>query len=132
VDVEVPRARLDRDLIRRALANFVENAQKYAPAGTEIVLEAKARAGGGVILGVAAAGPGVPAALRPKIFEPYVRLERDAAQRARTSHGLGLAFCRLSAKTHGGRVWIDDVEPKGAAFRIELPAVLGGPHPTRS
>jgi len=67
-------------------------------------------------------GPGIPDGMRGAIFDPFVRLSRDSEQ-ARTSSGLGLAFCRAVARVHGGRIWVEPNEPKGSVFCLELPGV---------
>ena len=66
-------------------------------------------------------GPGIPAADREAVFEKFVRLDKDDRNRGALNHGLGLTFCQLAAKTHGGRIWIEDNEPKGSCFCVEIP-----------
>jgi len=106
----------DRDLILRTVENLVDNAIRYAPEHTDISLTAAADAGG-IELRVADAGPGVPEELRGLVFERFVQAEEG---RARTSRGLGLAFCKVAVEAHGGRIWIEDATP-GAIFCIRIP-----------
>jgi signal transduction histidine kinase len=106
----------DPDLVRRLLENLVDNALRYAPEESVIALTAAAF-DGEVEIRVADAGPGVPEAHRVRVFERFVQTG-DAP--ARNSRGLGLAFCKVVAEAHGGRIWIEDAAP-GAVFCIRLP-----------
>lgn len=113
---EVP---LDRDLMRRVVENLVDNCLKYSPTGSAVHL-ALEHGSQGVTLTVTDEGPGVPDNKRSQIFEPFTRIEL-MDEHARTSHGLGLAFCKLAVEAHGGQVSVSNVEPHGARFRVELP-----------
>lgn len=112
--VDVHSAHIDHDLIRRVLANLVENAIRHAPEGSAITVSVCRTDPATLLLRVADAGPGVPAELRPHLFE------RFASAGPRANHGLGLAFCRVAATVHGGRIWVEDGEP-GAVFCVEIP-----------
>jgi signal transduction histidine kinase len=105
----------DPDLLQRVLANLIENAIRHAPEGTTVEVRATA-AERGVVLRVADAGPGVPAALREQVFE---RFARGGAEPARANRGLGLAFCKLAVEAHGGSIWIEDAAP-GAIFCVRI------------
>ena len=63
----------------------------------------------------------MPPQERGKIFDRFVRLERDAEHHARVSSGLGLSFCRIAVEAHGGRIWVEDNEPAGSCFCVALP-----------
>jgi signal transduction histidine kinase len=103
-------------LLRRAVRNLLENARRYA-AG-EILLTLR-QSDHQVEIRVSDRGPGVPPALRERIFEPFYRLpgatERDGGV------GLGLALVKSIARRHGGRVFCEDRPGGGACFVIELP-----------
>ena len=118
---DVKRNVVDRDLLLRLLENLLDNALKYSPPGGTINLEATAT-NGYLDFCIRDQGPGIPGAYRERIFEKYVQLEETATSLARTSRGLGLVFCRLAAEAHGGRIWVEDNQPKGAAFRVRLRA----------
>lgn len=108
--------RADGDLLRRVIENLVENALRYAPRGSSVQVTA-ADDGDWVVLGVSDRGPGVPAALRETVFDRYARFDKTAA---RTSRGLGLAFCRVAVEAHGGAISVEDNDP-GARFVVRLP-----------
>lgn len=106
----------DPELIRRVLENLVDNAIRHAPAGTHVRITSALR-DASVELRVADAGPGVPPALRDRVFDRFV--QGDTASRA--GRGLGLAFCKLAVEAHGGAIWIEDADP-GAVFCVRLTA----------
>lgn len=109
----------DARLVRQALVNLVDNALKYGSAGQRIVLSAEQH-GRTIRISVDDEGPGIPAAQRDRIFEPYARLEHQASER--TGTGLGLAVVREIAQACGGRVWVEERKPRGLRAVMELPA----------
>jgi signal transduction histidine kinase len=118
--VEAEHVRADADLLRRALTNLVENAIRHAPEGTSVTITVAGR-DGAVEVRVADAGKGVPAAMRDRIFDPFVQLDGDADRSvSRSGRGLGLAFCKLVVECHGGTIWIEDANP-GAIFVMGIP-----------
>jgi two-component system sensor histidine kinase/response regulator len=117
--IEADRIHADEDLFRRMLTNLVENAIRYAPPGTSVLVTA-ARVAGGTELRVADAGSGVPPEMREKVFDPFVQVESGASTVARSGRGLGLTFCKVAVEAHGGRIWVEDGAP-GAIFCVRLP-----------
>jgi len=109
----------DEDLLRRMLANLVENAIRNAPAETQVSIEGTL-ASDAVELRVRDAGKGIPAEMREKIFDPFVQLEGSSSSTSRSGRGLGLTFCKLAAEAHGGTIWVEDAAP-GAALCVRLP-----------
>ena len=112
-DVDAPRLSADPDLLRRVIANLVDNAIRHAPEGSEIRVAAR-RAPGGVELRITDEGPGVPEDLRETVFDRF-----HSTGAARTNRGLGLAFCKVAVEAHGGRIWIEDASP-GAVFCVRI------------
>jgi len=98
-----------------ALSNLVANALRYTSRGGEIRIEAGA-SDGQVHIAVADTGPGIPPALRERIFERFVQGDRPG------SAGLGLAIVRDIVQAHGGRILLDSELGKGTRFTLELPA----------
>ncbi|HSB20452.1 MAG TPA: HAMP domain-containing sensor histidine kinase [Anaeromyxobacteraceae bacterium] len=111
----------DRDLLRRVLDNLLDNSFKYTPPGGTIGVECRPGGPGEVELRVRDEGPGIPEAMRERIFDKYFRLDRDAFVHGRVSRGLGLVFCRAAAEAHGGRIWVEDNVPRGTTFCLRLP-----------
>jgi len=116
VDGPPLQVRGDERLLRRALRNLLENARRYG--GGEVQVEL-ARAGDAVELSVGDRGPGVPDALRERIFEPFYRLPGHAEQAGGV--GLGLSLVRQIAERHGGRVRCEARSGGGSRFVLALP-----------
>ncbi len=110
----------DPDALFRLATNLIANAAVYTNAGTSVEVASGTR-GSEVFLEVRDRGPGVPAADRSRIFERFVRLD-EARGRHPEGSGLGLAIVDQVARTHGGRVEVEDRPGGGAIFRVVLPA----------
>lgn len=108
----------DARLLRLVLFNLIDNAFKHGPPGDSIRVEA-ARDGGLVRLRVANSGTPIPAALRERIFERYVRAGSE--QRDAGVGGLGLSVVRWVAEAHGGGARMVDAA-EGNCFEVTLPA----------
>jgi two-component system sensor histidine kinase/response regulator len=125
----------DRDLVRRIVENLIDNAYKYGPKQATISVEVlPATMGGGaepaVEIRVRDQGAGIPEAYRQIVFEKYGRAGGPAMHEGRSSHGLGLVFCRRAVTVHGGAIWIDDQATRGNCFCVRLPVArlpLGAP-----
>ena len=109
-------------LLRRMLRNLLENAHRYGGhEGVEVVLQSQTREDRHwVVLRVRDRGPGVPVALRERIFEPFYRLPGVSEREGGV--GLGLALVRSIVQRHGGQVRCEDRAGGGAEFVVELPA----------
>lgn len=109
------RATVDAGAVRQAVDNLLANALRFAPVGSEVMLEVTAKEGVAA-LSVTDSGPGIPEAEREAVFEPFHR----AAGGQRKGAGLGLTIVREVARAHGGRAYVAD-SPRGAKVVIELP-----------
>src|SRR6185369_9651585 len=112
----------DERLLRRAMRNLLENGQRYAGGDLEVVLARDDGWLGGpaITVQVCDRGPGVPAAMREQIFEPFFRLPGHAEQAGGV--GLGLALVKQIAERHGGSVRCEAREGGGSRFVMVLPA----------
>jgi signal transduction histidine kinase len=109
-----------REVLRQVGENLVSNALKYARAGGELEIFARAGTPGYWQLVAQDRGPGIPDNFQPLLFKPFQRLHaQDSASVA--SNGLGLALARQIIVSAGGRLWYEDREGGGARFTIELP-----------
>ncbi|WP_374675043.1 ATP-binding protein [Ideonella sp.] len=104
-------------LLRRAARNLLENARRYG--GAEVTVRLQSSAGGGVELHICDRGPGVPADLRERIFEPFYRLPGHAEREGGV--GLGLALVRQIALAHRGQVRCDSRDGGGSCFVLSVP-----------
>ena len=119
--VDAPHVVVDgaRDELHRLVLNLMENAIKHTPRGTA-VRTAVSQRDGRVLITVEDDGPGIPADLRDRVFERFVRGTGDRGG----SFGLGLSIVRAVAESHGGTVELADANGHpGTRFVVSLPAV---------
>ncbi len=109
-------------LLRRAIRNLLENARRYGAGDITVELSATP---GQALVRVNDRGPGVPPALRERIFEPFYRL--PGASERNGGVGLGLALVRSIAQRHGGSVHCEARAGGGASFVMALPRAGGAP-----
>ena len=109
-------AELDADAFDRILGNLVANALRHGAAPVRVRAE---QAGRAVCLTVEDRGAGVPAELRDRLFERFVRDRRAGSTPA--GAGLGLAIAQQYALAQGGRIVYEPGEPHGARFQVVLP-----------
>ncbi|NMM08076.1 ATP-binding protein [Polaromonas sp.] len=107
-------------LLRRLIRNLLENARRYSSGDISLEL-AQTRVGGQplAVIKVNDRGPGVPAAQRERIFEPFYRL--PGASEREGGVGLGLALVKSISLRHGGSVRCEARSGGGASFVVELP-----------
>jgi signal transduction histidine kinase len=106
----------DERLLRRALRNLLENARRYGGGDVSVIV---ATAGNQATLQVCDRGPGVPAAQRERIFEPFYRLPGHAEQAGGV--GLGLSLVKQIAERHGGSVRCTARDGGGSCFELRFP-----------
>jgi signal transduction histidine kinase len=106
----------DDRLLRRAMRNLLENARRYG--GDDVLLVLQDRPGE-VELHVCDRGPGVPEAMRERIFEPFFRLPGHAEQAGGV--GLGLSLVKQIVQRHGGSVRCTGREGGGSCFALTIP-----------
>lgn len=115
---ELPALHGDVFLLRQALANLVENAADFSPAGGTIVLRAMPEPGR-LRFEVDDEGTGVPEYALSRVFERFYSLPRP--QGGSRSSGLGLCFVAEVAALHGGTATLENREPGGARSVLSLP-----------
>jgi signal transduction histidine kinase len=110
--------RADRRRLQRALANLIDNALKYTPAGgrVEVLLSGNAER---VEIAVRDSGPGIPPQELPHLFERFYRGDRS---RHLPGNGLGLSLARAVAHAHGGEIRVESSPGTGCTFTLSLPA----------
>ena len=108
-----------RQILSQAIGNVLENALKYAPAGTRVRLQVRPRGADGVEVVVQDEGPGIPAHAREQAVRPFVRLGDPVTQ---PGVGLGLAIAAAVARLHRGRLILESADP-GLRVRLQLNSI---------
>lgn len=109
--------------LRQVLLNLLDNATRYGPRGQRVRVRTRMEEGC-LRLTVEDEGPGIPADQRERVWEPFHRLEREAAS-GRGGSGIGLAIVRDLVEAMGGRTWIEEGEAGGTVVVVLLTAAAG-------
>ncbi len=108
----------DKERLRQAMANIVDNALKYSGNGATITLRAES-VDGKVRITIRDTGPGIAEVHLPRIFERFYRVDRDRSREVGGT-GLGLAIVKHIIEAHGSRVCVLSELGKGTAFWFDL------------
>lgn len=114
-------ADMNGPLLEQAVLNLLENAIKYSPVGTEVIIEAE-RQESVILIRVRDNGQGIPAAHLHRIFERFYRVDDARGGSNEGGTGLGLAIVKHIAQAHGGDVQVKSSLGKGSEFTIIFPA----------
>jgi two-component system nitrogen regulation sensor histidine kinase NtrY len=115
-DEDLPLLLVDPDQIKRAILNLVDNAVDAVHGGGAVdVRLTHGPEDGRVRLSVTDDGPGITAESRENLFQPYFSTKP-------TGTGLGLSIVHQIVSDHAGRIWVEEHQPHGTRFVIELPA----------
>jgi two-component system phosphate regulon sensor histidine kinase PhoR len=109
----------DADALHQVMLNLIDNACKYAGSGGTLEVELRAGEGSGAQIMVSDRGPGVPLALREKIFEKFHRVD-DRLTAEQGGAGLGLGIARQLARGLGGDLICKPRDGGGASFIFKL------------
>lgn len=124
LEPNLPFLDVDSDKVERLLLNLVDNALKYAPAeSTVLVRVTRWHEEGFLRLDVIDSGVGVPEDYKQRLFDRFVQV--SGRQIVRRGVGLGLNFCRLVSEAHGGKIWVEDNPQGGSIFSVTLPTFAG-------
>ena len=121
---------VDAHLLERIIYNLVLNALTYSSPRGEIILStADGIEKEKIRLAVSDSGIGIPSEFQDVIFDVYAQADswqgrKNGEMKTPGSVGLGLAFCRMAAEQHGGRIWVQSVPGQGSTFIVELPTDL--------
>ena len=108
----------DEDLIYRTLQNLLTNALYHTDEGG-ITLGCREEDAGHLVLSVADTGSGIPKEHHGTIFKKFT--QAGNRNEPKTSTGLGLTFCKMAVKAHGGDIWFESEENQGTVFHVRLP-----------
>ncbi len=117
IEKDLPSIWVDEDMIRRVLINLLDNATKFILFKGVITLGVR-RTGELIEFSVGDNGPGIPPDKMELIFDKFARLQVD---RFPKGLGLGLAFCKLAVRSHGGTIWVKSEINVGSTFYFTLP-----------
>ena len=120
---DLPGVSVDPVLVSQVLANLLENAAKYTPAGTRIRISAVAEAAMVRVL-VEDEGPGLPPGDPRLLFEKF---QRGSEESPVVGAGLGLAICSAIVAAHGGEIKAGQGTQRGARFEFTLPVAVATP-----
>ena len=112
--------KMDARLIVQVIINIVDNAIKYTPAGSHIVIRSE-KQGNKAVISIADDGPGISDEMKPRIFDMFYSGANKIAD-SRRSLGLGLSLCKSIINAHGGEIAVTDNLPHGTVFTFTLPA----------
>jgi len=112
----------DRVQLQQVVLNFVMNAveamSSVGEGGRELLISSEQSQGDGVLVAVRDSGPGIDPKHLNRIFEAFYTTKARGI-------GMGLSICRSIIDAHGGRLWAEANEPRGAVFQFSLPAAEG-------
>lgn len=117
----------DEQRLRQVVTNLVTNAERYTPDGTLVEVRVGRTRGPGAdaVLQVVDHGPGIPEAVRERVFDRFFRAD-EARDRAKGSTGLGLSIVAAIAASHHGTITVDETPGGGATFTLRLPLEATG------
>jgi K+-sensing histidine kinase KdpD len=119
LDRDLPPVRVDEISIAEVLYILLENATKFSPLQSEIIVSAKVD-GDSLKVSVVDEGPGIPVGLREKVFEKFFRARASNVARP-VGLGMGLAIARRIIEAHGGRIWIEESRKGGTNVSFTIP-----------
>ena len=111
---------VDRVILRQAIVNLLDNAIKYSPPGSRIVVRVQSEGNGQVFLEVVDQGTGIPTEHQPYVFDRFYRVDKARA-REWGGTGLGLSITRWAVEAHGGTITLTSHKGHGSTFRVSLP-----------
>jgi len=111
---------VDRLVLRQGIVNLLDNAVKYSPRNTRILVRVGFGAAGQASLDITDEGPGIPFEHQPYVFDRFYRVDQ-ARTREWGGAGLGLAITRWAVEAHGGEIDLTSKHGTGTTFHVSLP-----------
>ena len=117
-------ALVDSSLVKRVLANLLNNAIRHTPYGGRIKIFAESdQNNDNLHIKVVDNGDGISPEYHQKIFDKFEQVKLKKSGIAVGASGLGLSFCKLAVEGHDGRIWVEsEGEGEGSSFQFTLPA----------
>ena len=114
----------DRGMVKQVIRILCDNAVKYSPAGSEVILSCRNDGAGNCVLSVEDHGQGISKEDLPKIFDRFYRSDKARKSEA-GGHGLGLSIARIIVVAHEGRINVRSRLGEGTVFSVTLPVDAG-------
>jgi two-component system sensor kinase FixL len=116
LDPQLPAVLVDRIQIQQVLVNLMRNAVEAMEqvADRRLTIQSGRASDAMALVTVSDTGPGLPEAVRERLFEPFVTTKSEGM-------GIGLTICRSIVSAHGGRIWAAPNGAQGLSFNFELP-----------
>jgi two-component system phosphate regulon sensor histidine kinase PhoR len=111
--------KLDVDKIKQVIINYINNAIKYSPNGSDIIITSS-KDDKKVTITVEDKGIGIPVAAQKKVFDKFFRVASSQTTKI-PGTGLGLAICKRIVELHQGKVWLKSKEGEGSTFGLDIP-----------
>jgi K+-sensing histidine kinase KdpD len=127
IEDEIPLVQVDPRAVAEVIYTLVDNAGKYSPAGTNILVTAERINNEMIQIAVEDEGQSIPQSLRERVFDKFFRATRDGDthdSRQPKGTGMGLAVAKGIVEAHGGRIWIEDSR-EGAGTRVVFTLLIG-------
>jgi hypothetical protein len=119
ISVEGDRVQLQQVVLNLVL-NAAEAMSSVEEGARELSIRTEQSQTNDILVAVRDSGPGIDRKHFDRVFDPFYTTKTSGV-------GMGLAICRSIIDAHGGRLWVEDNEPRGAAFRFTLPAAHTDP-----
>jgi K+-sensing histidine kinase KdpD len=132
LDSELPRVSVDEASIIEVIYILLDNASKYAPAGSTITVRSGPDGERHVRVTVIDEGPGISVEHRERVFERFFRIPgRQSHDPRRSGIGLGLPIARRLVEAQAGWIWVDAVDGRGTSISMTLPVTVETPEAER-
>ena len=117
---DLPLALADPHISQRILENLLDNAIKFSPRDSQIVVRVTPD-NTFIKVSIEDEGPGIPQAEQMAIFDQFTQLKNAEKSSYRAGFGLGLTFCKLATQAMGGSIWVESDGESGTKFLFTVP-----------
>jgi PAS domain S-box-containing protein len=123
LSAELPPILAEKIRIAQVITNLVENACKFSPEGSQIIIEAKLN-GSNVTISVKDSGVGMSSEVIGNLFSRFYQVQQSVSGKNK-GIGLGLTICKGIVEAHGGKIWVESQLGKGSIFSFSIPFSAG-------